>query len=505
MVDQKLERVEEMLKLELDKHEDMFGAASKGGHGRTKRSAWFPFIGSAFKTLFGTATEAEVNTYQEALGKMGIIVQNNSLIVSHTLRAIEKQTKSINDIISDMQNVDDEVMTLGGELQGMARIMNVVIVGQHLYDYVLSLITDYEQLISDVLTCVDGRVSPSLLHARDLKEVVTKVVNLTNLDPLVEVDKVHWIYPLLKCEVFHNSVFIHIPFAREGLYQLARVHEFPVLHNDSSLVPRIIRDRLVITSPDERFVAFPELGELDKCTRPGSGVWVCSPRDLLFKSISSLGGLERCTIAIVMNRSVSTSCEFQEVDPQDPIMLHVNHQIILNLRNKVNMVQVNCNLEKSRLMDLEGTYVFDGACSVVADTWRIKPLQIGNMLHKQLVVPEVLHISVNTSLPYEPMRKLNFSAQSIDTELESSEVLNEHLFDFVKHGKWSRDDVQTSVALSAGILIVIGIIVMIVCCACCKKATCVCVSHILSMCKGCTPATKNEERGRRQELEARDG
>ena len=206
-----------------------------------------------------------------------------------------------------------------------------------------------------------------------------------------------------------------------------------------------------------------------------------------------------------MNRSVSTSCESQEVDPQDPVMLHVNHQIILNLRTKVNMVQVNCNLEKSRLMDLEGTYVFDGACSVVADTWRIKPLQIGNMLHKQLVVPEVLHLSVNTSLPYEPMRKLNISAQTIDTELESSEVLNEHLFDFVKHGKWSRDDVQTSVALSAGILIVIGIIVMIVCCSCCKKATCVCVSHILSMCKACTPVTKKEERGRRQELETRDG
>ena len=314
---------DEITKLIFD-HHSSFGGNQEihRSHGRSKRWALFPIVGSAMKTLFGTATTSQIHLFEGHLQNLNTMVQNNSLIIEHNLRSIEKQTKVINSIMDDIHSLVQTWRNSESQINEIRSTLRLVSAVQRVYDSATFLATGFKEILRAIAHVADGRVTSDLLPPSELATIINGIHAKHNLKPLIKISNVHHYYPLLKGHLLNNKVLVYIPFIDEGPYSIHKLHAFPITHENNVVMPRIVEDQVIILSPNKRLAAFARLNEINSCDSPTYKLFVCNPNSFLFfdTSIPNPDPMLECSLSQLFKTSFR-NCHFHSVNLMTPYWL----------------------------------------------------------------------------------------------------------------------------------------------------------------------------------------
>ena len=149
----KLDLVEKEISKLVVNHKETFEDSKRSFQrsSRSKRWALFPFVGSAMKTLFGTATSSQVHLYEKHLSNLNVLVQNNSLVIQHNLHSIAKQTTVINELVDDVHVLVNNWRNVSDRTTEVKYSLSLLANAQQIYDMCLYLSSSLKDILRAIV------------------------------------------------------------------------------------------------------------------------------------------------------------------------------------------------------------------------------------------------------------------------------------------------------------------------------------------------------------------
>ena len=362
-----------------------------------KRRAVFDFIGKISKSLFGTATEQDIQFIRNKVNKQDLILNNvvhfhNDLlsIVNVTREEMMENRHAINKIINATDSlrtwIDHVVSAYDKDIHALLthHILSekMTTIRQHLN----GIRRIYEQHELRHQSLIEGRLSKKLLPLRVLREVAS----LQDSSEAELVQPEEWYYSNCRVTPIWNENFmtyiVWLPLVSRASYNGFKINTFPVPVKGSNITARLQTDEFVALS------AQGEMMTLRKCYGEKPVVCDSPPR--------RKGGVApSCGQAVVARDiDVKNLCHVElSMHYESLIYQQVhNHIILVTWGERVTEV---CSGNSNEIELKLGTYQLEwgGGCFISTAHWTIAGV-IHKSMAERIAILEVWNIT-NFDLP----------------------------------------------------------------------------------------------------------
>ena len=238
-------------------------------HTRRKRGL-FDFGGRILKSVFGTATEDDLDGLKKQLqdvadsqSEIAHVVKNSMTIVNKTIAQANENTQAINRLngattrlSSQLNALQDEIATVQEFVDLELRLTSFVETSlRHIEDALTDCDVAVDQLFADLTAAIHGKLSLTLIAPDYLRQILRTIQNQLPSAFFLKDFEGHeliWFYQHLKTMVLADSEQLHIlaviPLLQtESLYQIYRMSVLPVpLQNEREKASKIKLNRCIL-------------------------------------------------------------------------------------------------------------------------------------------------------------------------------------------------------------------------------------------------------------------
>ena len=341
---------------------------------RPKRSR-LPFGGRLLSSVFGTATEEQVN----AINKKVVQIVSWAKQKGHLMRKLVQQG-NVNSEKIVLLNCRIGYYAQKANLTGR-RIssLNLKLDRVLAAEFTEGLINDVLHVDQGVVLAHRGIVTPNLLLPATFSNIIDNAVTQYNYRPLFPVESLSHYYGVLHSCVLGDRIFIFIPFSSAETLSYYEIKPFPTFVNVSLSVELVVEHELVLLTKDLKYVSFPSPQSLsDDCFPILLHEWLCPATNVHFLS----AGNYPCVIDVLVHRDVSSRCSLRAVDYPIPRVLHLNAFNYL-YTSEQHTLTLDCGYQNPHYKKLLGNLVVSDHCGIdIPNVLRVFPSLVQTMSSK---------------------------------------------------------------------------------------------------------------------------
>ncbi len=172
---------------------------------------------------------------------------------------------------------------------------------------VSSLLHTNQQIMSNVVGAVHGRVTPSLFPVKDFMHALELGKKEYGLTPLFDIKGLHHYYPLLTSFITTNDIVIHVPFQSNDVFEAHEIEPFPFAVN-GSLMTLDLPPSIVLISADFAMYATGSVTDLQKCRTEYLSYFHCPA--YLFAFLPITGGVCEVVLTQKVHKHALELCPY---------------------------------------------------------------------------------------------------------------------------------------------------------------------------------------------------
>ena len=176
-----------------------------------------------------------------------------------------------------------------------------------------SLVHTNQEIISNVVDAVHGRVSPTLFPVKDFLHALALGEQEYGLKPLFNIKGIHHYYPLLDSFITTEDIVIHVPFQSEDVFEVYQIEPFPFSLNNSIMTLNL-PPSVVLISGDFTLFAAGSFSDLQRCKTEYLHSYHCPAS--LFAFLPITGGV--CEVVLTQQNATKALelCPYTELAPK---------------------------------------------------------------------------------------------------------------------------------------------------------------------------------------------
>ena len=341
---------------------------------RPKRSL-LPFGGRLLSSVFGTATEEQVN----AINKKVVQIVSWAKKKGHLMRKLVQQGNVNSEKIALLNRrigyYAQKANLTGRRISSVNLKLDRVLAAE----FTEGLINDVLRVDQGVVLAHRGIVTPNLLLPATFSNIIDNAVTQYNYRPLFPVESLSHYYGVLHSCVLGDRIFIFIPFSSAETLSYYEIKPFPTFVNVSLSVELVVEHELVLLTKDLKYVSFPSPQSLsDNCFPILLHEWLCPATNVHFLS----AGNYPCVIDVLVHRDVSSRCSLRAVDYPTPRVLHLNAYNYL-YTSEQHTLTLDCSYQNPHYKKLLGNLVVSDHCGIdIPNVLRVFPSLVQTMSRK---------------------------------------------------------------------------------------------------------------------------
>ena len=233
------------------------------GPAREKR-AWFGGLGELSRDLFGTALDSDVMELRSRFNELTYIASTNNKAIQINCKRLAKLDRHVTDLGLYVNRLN---LALNKVLKTLDSMYHFMVLNQALpavENAVHSLMHTNQQIITNVVDAVHGRVTPALFPVNDFMHALELGEKEYGLTPMFDLKGIQHYYPLLESFITTDDIVIHVPFQSKDILDVFQLEPFPFSANDTLMVLDL-PPSLVLISKDFTFYATASVTDLERC------------------------------------------------------------------------------------------------------------------------------------------------------------------------------------------------------------------------------------------------
>lgn len=343
---------------------------------RTKRSAWFGGIGTAFKHLFGTMDQDDAIRYNNAIQtvendqkEIAKLMKDNILITTTTLNSYKD---TINKISINEQTLNSAVENLSLGLKNLTIVYDKLAVRSTLNrllnileNSLLTLSFKLEDIINAIMFSKSNILYPTIITPKQLfNELVENYRFLPSAKELpvtLELDNIHIITnisELISYYMDNKIVFVlKIPLVNPTEYNLYHNIPFPVAHNMenvNSYATIIPSTKYIAIAKDKAF--YCKLDNINSCKIIMNKFYVCQTTNIFSSLTATICETEIITKSL---SSIPEQCETRFLKGNIESWQPLNNNKWIFVISKVSKISIQCQLSDGFETDIVGTGILN--------------------------------------------------------------------------------------------------------------------------------------------------
>lgn len=234
----------------------------QSNHNRTKRGL-FDLAGMFLGTVFGLATQSDVQHVSEAMATLTNGITHNAIVLAQQNSVLKKLIEHHNVFVASLNLIESTLSNLKHTNIIMVKLLQITMQLQGLQHSVTNLNTVVKSRFQMILSASSGIVSTTLIEPSQLSDIIW--AHLTKrLSPLFPSSSVQLYYPSLDATLTSPYIYTHIPFKALGTFNAFRILPFPITINDSFHAISL-PDTLTLIFGDFQHIVLPSPDFLTLC------------------------------------------------------------------------------------------------------------------------------------------------------------------------------------------------------------------------------------------------
>ncbi|XP_045527308.1 uncharacterized protein LOC123715955 [Pieris brassicae] len=341
----------------------------------SKRSAWFSGIGTVFKHIFGTLTEDDAKTYEDAIKTL----YENDKKISGTLKktviasqsAITNINQSLHEMNLNQAKLNGVVKELASTVSNITNAFNEVNFRNNFYNILnilqsnlLTLSFKVEDLLNSILLIKSNTLHPSVLTPN---QMYNDIVNNFKLLPKyrdfpvnIEISNIHILINIadLTCYYFNKKLMfiVKIPLVTLEHFNIYKTVPLPIPHTEGNL------NSFAMILPSEQFLALSTdklsyiyLKDLNDCKSILTYTYLCEITDVYAVLNNPSCEIEIITKALT---TLPENCPVKVMFGDLDIWHKLNNNKWIFVQSKSTKLSIECNQNVSELV-ISGTGVLN--------------------------------------------------------------------------------------------------------------------------------------------------
>ncbi|XP_064105644.1 uncharacterized protein LOC135215114 [Macrobrachium nipponense] len=314
---------------------------------RVNKRSLLPFIGTALNTLFGVATDGDVDKDRARIEKLELWAAERGTIMTKVIDATNKNQDLIvklKDFVNNMaQNITTEINDLNKSQY----------VTQLLFETETFLL-NHKELLNAVMLAAKNILSPYLISPSELHLVIEKCMLDHHFKPLVQ--DVLTYYSLISVKRVSDHIVLVIPFNNNEVNNLISIYPFPMLVNNKSIV---LNQGIVHFALQQNSLLLVKLSEkdFDDCIMLETRVFVCNIQGF-YQPLNKL----YCIDDLINDRNGENNCEYIPYSPVFKAQILYDEMVVFS-QNQVT-AKVTCRNNQSQII-FNNIKSFVTSCEVV--------------------------------------------------------------------------------------------------------------------------------------------
>ena len=385
---------------------------------RSKRSL-FSFGGDILHSLFGTATDKQVEKVYEKTRAIEKWAASKGKLITKVVERVNKHAE-------DIKNLNDDLHELSSLLDNNSKDihnLNVTYLAQSIGSYLSFLIESFDILINAIVLASKNIVSPIIFPKVQLQNVLKHAIDSYKFEPLF--DNLDNYYSAMHAKFVDDYVFIFVPFASAASFNLFHFIPFPSFIDDSLVVELDIDETFVLLNSDFSSIALTSVSSYkDFCIAVASQNYLCPANKFHFFPASHFD----CMLNLAVHSHTSNSCKFRHIQNKTLAIYHAHPFNYIFSRNLIK-VSVTCQ-GKSQLKEFQGNFLVNEDCGVSAPNMlKIYPSHSRAADATLAFVPSsdifLRHLTIPESAKNVVLHTLKAEENLVDNTPTLSEIMND--------------------------------------------------------------------------------
>ena len=281
-------------------------------HNRAKRG-YLDGIGELSRDLFGTAMDSDVMELRAKYNELTYLAASNNRAVMINCKKLAKLDRHVNDLGLYVNRLRLALNKVLATLDSLYDFMVLTQALPALENAVNSLVHTNQEVISNVVDAVHGRVTPTLFPVKDFLHALALGEKEYGLKAVYNVQGIHHYYPLLDSLITTEDIVIHVPFQSNELFEVYEVEPFPFSINNSIMTLNL-PPSVVLVSSDFTLFATGSLSDLQRCRTESLHHYHCPAS--LFAFLPITGGI--CEVVLTQQNATKALelCPYTELAPK---------------------------------------------------------------------------------------------------------------------------------------------------------------------------------------------
>ncbi|XP_076044373.1 uncharacterized protein LOC143027164 [Oratosquilla oratoria] len=260
---------------------------------RPKRGL-FNFLGIISKSLFGTATEQDIQTVHSHMGNITKVLHQEGKLTNLNSKNIDLLATSINSVIDKINHLTTFTTS---RLTKITQSQTALSLLHHLneLDKQLEKLIDHSNLVqSDIWNAHAGIVTSQMITPTQLTQTLRQAHNTLNLTPFFLKNEIQHYYPILASTIFQESILIHIPMDPIKIFSLWEIYPFPYPYQNCTMTLNMPTST-ILKSTDGQWLTLTSLETMATCKTARPNFYICPAYPFHFQLTKSQPCLSELT------------------------------------------------------------------------------------------------------------------------------------------------------------------------------------------------------------------
>lgn len=419
---------------------------------RSKRSAWFGGIGTAFKHLFGTMDENDAIMYNSAIKsvendqlKLSELMKENILVTTSTLSSYKN---TINDISNNEQRLNSAVESISNNIRNLTLLTDNLIIKSNfnemlnmLESSLLTLSFKLEDIINGIMFSKSNILHPSIITPKQLfSELVNNyrfLPNYRHFPVNLSLDNMYMLLNISELATFYSQykiVFVlKVPLVTSNEFSLYNCIPFPVINEfKNKTYTTIIPSTKYIGITRDRSL-YCKLDNLDNCKTLYDMFFICNLLNVYSSSVNPI-----CESEIISKslNSVPNLCEIKFFQGHVEIWQRLNNNKWIYIISEKSKLSISCEKSVDSELSIFGIGFFNLPIDCIAYykdlifiPKSIKKIEIQyfnstfDLLNDKCCDLNVLQTH-ESSIPNLTLKNINLDSISYEHDKVTSQIVN---------------------------------------------------------------------------------
>ena len=308
-----------------------------------KRSL-LPFVGNILNSLFGVATDANIEREKERLNTIERWASQYGNVINQLVDETNLHANVLNNLSHTINLVEENLE------RGIDKITTELFLNE-LTLQAMSILEQLKSLMEGLRLAHQGTVSINLLSPKELEEVVQYAIYTFKFHPL-SVDTYSY-YSLMTVKVVYDQVYIIMPFNSDQDLMLSKITPFPMqIEGESIILDR--STKLILEKENSNLISIWEEGNLENCIFVAD-TYICNNQKFFLQPVVK----DKCIQYLLNNGDDNCAYKFYE----DEFYVEFLNELYIYTKNREQAV-VKCQENPEERIEIHNLHTFSMGCQV---------------------------------------------------------------------------------------------------------------------------------------------